>query len=162
MDYDRFWDLVERHVGRRGSELDPRPLVKALEKLPPDEIADFDVLFRTLHARSFSHALWGAAYLIKRGCSDDGFDYFRSWLIGMGRRVFEDALANPDSLVTVADTDVECEELMYVASEAYELATQGRELLQPSLEFPAPGDDFDFDQPQEMQRRYPRLYAKFG
>jgi hypothetical protein len=29
---------------------------------------------------------WGAAYLANGGCSDDGFDYFRGWLIGQGRK----------------------------------------------------------------------------
>ena len=36
---------------------------------------------------SYRWDLWGAAYLANGGCSDDGFDYFRGWLIGQGRKV---------------------------------------------------------------------------
>jgi hypothetical protein len=32
-----------------------------------------------------------------------GFDYFRYWLISMGRRVYEDALVDPESLAAAAD-----------------------------------------------------------
>jgi hypothetical protein len=46
---------------------------------------------------------WGAAYLANGGCSDDGFDYFRGWLIGQGRKVYETVLADPDSLAAHAD-----------------------------------------------------------
>jgi hypothetical protein len=31
-------------------------------------------------------------------CSDDSFENFRCWLVSMGRDVYENALANPDSL----------------------------------------------------------------
>ena len=37
--------------------------------------------------------LWDAAYLINGGCSDDGFDYFRGWLVDQGRETFERCLA---------------------------------------------------------------------
>ncbi len=47
--------------------------------------------------------LWGAAYLVNGGCSDDGFHDFRAWLVGRGRHVYESALKNPDTLVDVLD-----------------------------------------------------------
>ncbi|MFE5591185.1 DUF4240 domain-containing protein [Streptomyces sp. NPDC056549] len=33
-----------------------------------------------------------AAYMVNGGCCDDGFDYFRGWLIAQGRNVFERAV----------------------------------------------------------------------
>jgi hypothetical protein len=33
--------------------------------------------------------MWVAAYLMNGGCSDDGFDYFRGWLIAQGRTTLE-------------------------------------------------------------------------
>lgn len=35
------------------------------------------------------------------GCSDDGFDYFRFWLIVQGQKVFYNALENADTLCDV-------------------------------------------------------------
>jgi hypothetical protein len=45
--------------------------------------------------------LWGAAYVIEGGCSDDSFDYFRAYLISRGRAVYERAIADPDSLADI-------------------------------------------------------------
>ncbi|VVE59175.1 hypothetical protein PAN31117_05280 [Pandoraea anapnoica] len=59
--------------------------------------------------------------MINGGCSDDGFDYFRGWLIAQGKRVFMLALAEPDSL---AEVDVEMDdaynqEMLAVGYDAY-------------------------------------------
>src|SRR5207249_5020548 len=49
-------------------------------------------------------------YLINGGCSDDGFEYFRGWVILRGRKAYEAAMKNPDSLAGVVDPDEEfCE-----------------------------------------------------
>ena len=47
---------------------------------------------------SYRWDLWSAAYLANGGCSGDGFDYFRGWLIGQGRTAYETVLADPDAL----------------------------------------------------------------
>ena len=51
-----------------------------------------------LGAEAHDWNLWGAAYLMKGGCSDDAFDYFRGWLVAQGRRTWERALRDPDTL----------------------------------------------------------------
>ena len=59
-------------------------------------------------------------YVINGGCSDDGFDYFRGWLIAQGKSVFMKALENPDSLAKLDEIDeAECEYIMSVAGSAY-------------------------------------------
>lgn len=47
---------------------------------------------------AYAWDLWDVAYLMKGGASDDSFLYFRGWLIGRGREVFEAALADPTTL----------------------------------------------------------------
>ena len=49
-------------------------------------------------AGSYWTPLWAAAYVINGGCSDDGFDYCRGWLILQGREVFEHVVADPRTL----------------------------------------------------------------
>jgi hypothetical protein len=106
--------------------------------------------------------------VINGGASDDGFDYFRGWLIAQGRAVYEQALADPDSLAglpAVVDAcasgeDLWGEDILGVAWNAYQTAT-GSELPQGaySLRYPDldPSWDFDFDNETEMRRRLPRL-----
>ncbi|MFC9245678.1 DUF4240 domain-containing protein [Streptomyces sp. NPDC057136] len=73
-------------------------------------------------ADSCTNPLWAAAYVINGGCSDDGFDYFRGWLIAQGREVFERTAADPDALAEVpivrasaADgLDLACEEVLSI------------------------------------------------
>jgi hypothetical protein len=158
-----FWELIDKKVERDGAELDVAPLEEELLGSRPERIAGFAEQLYRLHDLSYRTRLWGAAYLINGGCSDDGFDYFRAWLIGMGRDIFFAALKDPDSLAAVAEEDVECADLLSVAHDAYQEVTGSEFDLPPST--PAnnePEDDWDFDDDEEMRRRYPRLFAKFG
>ena len=77
---------------------------------------------RRLHLGSLSVL----AYLINGGCSDDGFAYFRSWLISRGRAAYAAAVRNPDSLAGLVDPDrddYEFEDLWGIAQEVYEERT---------------------------------------
>ena len=78
-----------------------------------------------LHKRidAYRWDLWGVAYLINGGCSDDSFEYFRCWLIGQGEAAYKQVLAEPQSILSFLEGDeeeVECEALMYASSRAYE------------------------------------------
>jgi len=70
-----------------------------------------------------------------RGCSDDGFEYFRSWVVMQGRdathAAIEDplarALAQPPELA-MGEAERDAEVMSYAPFEAYEQMT-GRRLL---------------------------------
>lgn len=68
--------------------------------LPVGEVVAFQQLLDQYMAESDRWTIMGAAVLINAGCSDDGFDYFRGWLIGQGRAVYEAAVRDPDSLAS--------------------------------------------------------------
>jgi hypothetical protein len=116
-------------------------------------------------AAAYTVDLWGAAYLINGGSSDDGFYYFRCWLVGMGKKVYENALANPDSLADVVTVGEEYEAEIYgVAHAAWERAGRTDEEFEEELErqgrVPGAelrGEDWDFDDDEEVRRRFPRL-----
>jgi Protein of unknown function (DUF4240) len=175
MNREQFWELIESTSG--GCEQHAQRLAASLRRLPPTEILAFGRLQRRLLAESYRWDLWGAAYLIQAGCGDNGFENFRGgWLIGQGRAVFEAALRDPDSLaehpqiqaVTAAtrwQLSMECEDLLFVADDAY-LGVTGEEpdLYEPEVlrrlrGHPA-GDRWDFDDEDELRRRYPKLWAK--
>lgn len=162
MNREEFWKLI----AGSGSGGDAGERVESIEaelgERSAEEIVDFERHLADLLAASYTWKLWGAAYLINGGCSDDGFDYFRGWLIAQGRSVFEKAIADPDSLADLADLeeDVECEEMLYVARSAYEAATQ-EEIPNVPINLPDLGEGWDFDDDAEMKRRYPKLFARF-
>jgi hypothetical protein len=119
-----FWELVDesRHRAKGHSVIQIALLKEMLEGLPPEEIVAFGHRFDELHARAYTWDLWGAAYLVGGGCSDDGFADFRGWLISQGEEVYESALANPESLAPVAERykcKCQVEGFQYVSMEAW-------------------------------------------
>ena len=153
--------MIEAHVDA-SDEVDISDLEAKLRTLPLDEIVAFDEIFTRLHRRSYTWPLWGAAYVINGGRSDDGFADFRGWLIAQGRAVYEKALDDPDSLADTTASVASCEEIQYAAASAYEAASGGIEMPIPSSRHPELGPGWDFNDKAEMQRRYPRLFAQSG
>jgi len=185
VDLEEFWALVER-TGRESADPEERTdqLIDELSGYEPGDIVDFQLHVDALRDRADSYRLWGAAWLIWGGlCDDDGFWSFQAWLIGQGREVYEAVAADPDALADVpavrelagrdnGDWDEaewpDWESLDDVAEDAYEEATDGdleRALLDRGHDFrisPRPADTpWDFEDDEEMERRYPRLTKIF-
>lgn len=126
MDREGFWKLIEEAKGASKGDVDQQlaALERALSHYAPDEILTFDRILHEFMSISYTNDLWAAAYIINGGCSDDGFDYFRGWLIAQGQDTFFRALGDPETLVDVVGTgEVELEELLSVAWTAYENRT---------------------------------------
>ena len=173
MERSTFWQLIER--SRQEAKGDPSEQVEILEslleQLPADEIVGFKRVMNQLMAESYRADLWGAAFVINGGCSDDAFDYFRGWLIAQGRDAFEASLKGPDSLVDIAlEGDSELEGILYAASSAYEAKVEDNDFYSAVGETPEShlvGDlsswateDGDINE-KKARRLFPRLYAKF-
>jgi Protein of unknown function (DUF4240) len=155
MDEARFWEIIES--GGPEALDDPerqRDAVRGrLVGLPPEDLIAFHRHFNRMMADAYIWDLWGAAYLINGGCSDDGFAYFRSWLISRGQAVYADALRDPDTLAAVVDRgrdDYEFEEFWGVAQEVYR-------------DWPAEpgGSRWDFGDDTEISRRLPKLASLY-
>lgn len=135
--------------------------------LQPSDIESFQVILNSKLNTAYSHRLWGAAYLINGGCSDDGFEYFRCWLVSRGQEVFEAALAEPDSLAEIVnpeddDSEHECESLLYAAREAYEKVANAKMPLGGRGQSRLPsGEAWDFDDQEESAKRLPRLSSLY-
>jgi hypothetical protein len=167
MDLKRFWDIIAFCCGHDASEEEwDDALVEQLARLAPLDMARFDNRFTSLTDAAYRVDLWGAAYLINGGASDDGFYYFCCWLVGMGKTVYEAALASPDNLADHVEPDEEREAEIYsVACRAYERATGKsaeeyyalRDKIAPPSTHALQGEDWDFDDDDEVRRRLPRL-----
>jgi hypothetical protein len=166
MNQARFWQLTGQaridagnDTGRQ-SEL----LKQRLAKLPPPSILKFDRIRHSFDVRAYSYDIWGAAYVIEDGCSDDCFRDFRGYLISLGRGPYEAALQNPDSLAAVAQ-DAETgnwEGADNPSPDAYASATGSDfPIDEPDLSGTPRGKPFDENDTAALAARYPRLYARF-
>jgi hypothetical protein len=170
MEKNTFWQIID--TTRQAAEGDPyehvNTLQEALGKLEAEEIVDFDRIFREHRASAYTWGLWGAAYVIGGGCSDDSFMDFSAWLISKGEAVYETALQNPDSLadvVTEQDGDAQVESLNYAASQAWEkkLNKSFKEFPRHDVDHPSEpsGDPWDEDE-EELAQLFPKLHKKFN
>jgi hypothetical protein len=168
MDDDTFWVLIEASKAEADpmsmDEEDHQPavLTEMLKALRPEEVCAFDATFRRLHHQAYRWDLWAAAYIIEGGCSDDGFTDFRSGLIGLGKKAYYDALADPNTLALQPDRGVDFsqEALMYAAADAYEALTEEEmpESDVPDQKGPE-GEKWDED---NVEEKYPVLAKRFA
>jgi hypothetical protein len=64
-----------------------------VSELPPPQIVRFQQIRRQMEEQAFTWDVWGAAYVIEDGCSDDCFRDFRAYLISPGPEAFAAACA---------------------------------------------------------------------
>jgi len=164
VDQNTFWDIIAtaRRQGRGDQGRQEASLRRQLQALSAREVLSFQRHYQRCLDRSYHWDLWGAAYIICGGCSDDGFEYFRSWLISRGRDVFEAALKDPQSLGRIArpdETACEYEPFGYVARQVYQEKT-GSDL---------PGNRFLGGEPRgepweedDLEQRFPKLWRQYG
>jgi hypothetical protein len=178
MDRDEFWLIVGRaregvedtRTGEGAEQVAGR-IGDRLAELGREAAVAFELRYAALGAESYDWNLWGAAYLMKGGCSDDAFDYFRAWLVAQGRGTWERALRDPDTLAELGidrdDDFLECEDLLGVGRAAfdadedfYAAATTARAALPAdTCNGPLLGDDFDHEDDDAVRAHYPRLAA---
>lgn len=172
LDEDTYWGIIEKSLKDNSSPADQELfLVNEIEKLTPKEMIGFRLRTDKLLFDSYTSDLWCAAYIIDGGCSDDGFEYFRCWLISRGKETFYKAKANPDSLINLVkenEGSYEFEGFWYVAINAFKNRT-GEDLYSyidynqfvtndenyPLLEF-----NWNIDEPQTMKNICPVLFSR--
>lgn len=162
MDNKIFWNLIQSTKEQAAANLDARPVVlqRLLSQLSAVDIQAFQVRYESLLLEANHWNLWGAAYLMNGGCSDDAFRYFRDWLISEGEVTFATAIVEPESLVTQATREYfDLESFGYAAMKAY--ASKGAGELERSfqLEF-APPQGSEWDE-SELPALFPKLAAKY-
>lgn len=170
---EQFWSWIketspepydgESHVARVTELLSSKTL---------DEILGFDFWMDWFSSLCFNGNLWGAAYLLNGGCSDDGFMDWRWGLIFRGEQICKLGVRDPDGLAEHWDAlqDVRLEEAGYAAGWAYQKKTgqdsQHWYSLLHTFKDPHPEtpdltflweDDSDDD---TWRRLYPRLWFR--
>jgi hypothetical protein len=171
LDEDRYWTLIQEAQDNT-EDLDEMEeyLVEEIEKLTPKEMIGFYLRTHYFLYKAYTSKLWCAGYIINGGCSDDGFEYFRLWLVSAGKDIYYSAVVNPDSLADVVETgnEYEFEGLTYAPITAFSNKTD-LDLYDYIDEdnFKYRGGDLEIeltweeDEPESQKKICPKLYAMF-
>jgi hypothetical protein len=175
--HKEFWSLIEKS---REFENQAEWLTEVLTQKELEEVVNFEYSFQELMNTSYISRLWGAAFVLMGGCSDDAFDYFRGWLIGQGEEIFNKVMKDPEFLAEYINEDnlddegyPQNEELLTVGLDAYTLIKTGDsewddniydELLEAlNNKGFQPATDIEFDwEEDDLEDLFPTLWERFG
>lgn len=165
MKEDRFWGVIE---DARSARDVCSALTASLKKLAAEEIIAFENMFRRKLAQAYVFPLLAANFVIESYVSDDVFESFRAWLVSQGRKRFEAALSDPESICDwlerkgVNAVDSHGEAMLFVAQNAFkrygdeeDFFARTKHPREPALRQRWPDDKAGF------RERYPRLVDKF-
>lgn len=173
LDEESYWAIVEKSIQETTNQEDQEIfLISEIEKLSPKEMVGFRLRTDKLLFDSYASNLWCANYIISNGAADDGFDYFRCWLISRGKEAYYKVKENPDYLVNLVGNEPQVydfEGFWHVAISAFKNMTdkdvytyidyenfKTNDEHYPMLEF-----DWNIDEPKTMEKVCPVLYQKF-
>jgi hypothetical protein len=131
IDEKLFWELIILNREKSDDKIDfIEKLSNQLEEFKPTEIKRFERTFLTKYQELNRWEIWALAYIVRRGCGDDAFDYFKAWVISKGQKTFEDIKSLKISeLKQHFDEDPQLEEMFSLAENVYENKTG--ELMSP-------------------------------
>ena len=168
-DDQRWWDIISVACKPgAGVEAWGEGLHRELSKLSADDILAFDCWFDDRAAQAMTFDLHVAKNYVTGFGDWDGFYYFRCWLIAQGMTAYLAAIENADTLADLDISDSAEAEIFGEAQAAWASVT-GKGIDEYPVGLPARhhrarrnGEVRDNDDPKEMQRRLPRLVAKYG
>lgn len=150
LDEDLYWAIIDKSLKATSDQDDQEEfLIEEITKLTPKQMIGFRLRTDKLLYDTYTSEMWCAGYIMNGGCSDDGFEYFRNWLISRGKETYYKAKANPDNLVDEADPEIdmyEFESFWYVALAAFEQKS-GKDLY----------DYIDYDNFKTSEGHYPEI-----
>ncbi|MBX3252713.1 MAG: DUF4240 domain-containing protein [Chitinophagaceae bacterium] len=176
MNEHEFWKLIDYSFfhSNGNQEIQENILVNKLVDYTPEQIIEFEKIFRKYVIEADDFKVLAAEKIIEGWVTDDPYLYFRCWLIGQGENTFKETLKSPDYLADKIHKEIntQFEELMYVADKAYMQRTEKKE---EDETFPRnvaykSGLDYDFGAPptkgtdwteDQLPKLYPKLWAKF-
>ena len=101
---DLYWQIIENSLDTADSLAEQEDnLINELSLLTAEDIIGFKLRTEYLLFQSYQSDLWCAATIMNEECSEEGFKFFRQWLISQGKNLFTDAMMNPDLLAKYFD-----------------------------------------------------------
>jgi hypothetical protein len=155
-----FWDLIQESRSASQDQFESLEKLKdKLESFHPTEIRKFQKILLTKFEELNSWDLWALAYIVRRGCGDDGFDYFKAWVISKGESAFQSILTlNLKKIAPLFDEDPQLEDLLYLAEEVYENKTG--DIMKPVSVRNQKMKGLEWSE-ENLETRYPELSKLF-
>ena len=166
-----FWNLIEKTRAETDGNIEGQLLEMEdlLQETDEATLLSFTHHLQNKLGESYNAILWGASYLIN--CTDDEqvFEAFRAWLILQGKKAFDDALMNADTLVDLINEDeidddyrLQAEGLLLLPFSVYEEMTGN----DPS-EMPIEPQEFElkgvvWEKEEELIEELPLLFDLLG
>jgi len=120
MTRDAFWAIVDATVSdSRKTQM--KRLRTALKARPDEEVAAFACWLDRVLDEIDSPALMRAAEIVFDGTSDDGYEYFRLWIVAMGRTACERIAADPARVLERLGEDPDAADYEEFANPAFEV-----------------------------------------
>jgi len=133
IDEAKFWSIIDSALAESSGSLDlfNGQLVDLLQDYKQTDIKRFQNILLDHLEKMNRWDLWAVAYLSQGGCSENSFLYFRCWLISQGELVCTKADNDLQALLPHVPKDgfVLNEGLLYVAYEAYQIRSKGKEMV---------------------------------
>ena len=125
IDENLFWLLIdESRFGASNSADFIDNLRNKLERFQSKELKHFDKCFLNRVNELNSWDQWALAYMVRGGCGDDEFDYYKAWVVSLGKEAFESIkIIDESKLIFLFSEDPQLEELYYLAADIYESRT---------------------------------------
>ncbi len=172
LDEDLYWSIIDKSLKATDNQDDQEQfLINEIGNLTPKQMIGFRLRTDKLLYDTYNSEMWCAGYIMNGGCSDDGFEYFRNWVISRGKDTYCKAKENPDNLIAEVNEDADMydfESFWYVALEAFKQKTgkdlydfidednfKTREGNYPKFEF-----SWQEDNPESMKKICPKLFDK--
>jgi Protein of unknown function (DUF4240) len=121
----QFWDIIEDSLKNTGISYDKQieNLKNNFKTKSIETLIGFHYHGFELYRKSYDANLWAAAEIVA-GCSDSSFHGFRNWLISRSQTVYNNALENPDSLLSEFEkyqfaNDIFIDDFLITAAEFY-------------------------------------------
>lgn len=177
MEEKEFWKIIDYsyNAAKGDMELQNQIIIKKLSEYAPEEIINFEIILCKKLIEANNYKILAANKIMDSWVSDDGFIYYRLWLISLGEETFKQTLKDPDYLASVVGKGIvpDFESLLYVSTQAYKNKT-GKQTEDDS--FPrgvafAKGLNYDIDGPaitgenwkeDQLPKLYPKLWEKFN
>jgi hypothetical protein len=172
LDEDLYWSIIAKSLKQTNNQDDQEQfLIKEIGNLTPTQMIGFRLRTDKLLYDTYNSEMWCAGYIMNGGCSDDGFEYFRNWVISRGKETYYKVKENPDNLIDEVDSELEMydfESFWYVALEAFKQKTEKdlydyiddenfktKEGQYPQFEF-----TWQEENPESMKKICPKLFEK--
>lgn len=172
LDEDLYWSIIAKSLKQTNNQdAQEQFLIKEIGNLTPIQMIGFRLRTDKLLYDTYNSEMWCAGYIMNGGCSDDGFEYFRNWVISRGKETYYKAKENPDNLIAEVNSELEMydfESFWYVALEAFKQKT-GKDLYDyiddenfKTKEGQYPQFEFTWQEenPESMKKICPKLFDK--